>query len=156
MKLENLVLPDSVQTARLIKGTLNLNESLSITTTVLNAVMLILLIVVLIYCIKLNKKKSILIPDYTSDNRSYDNLLHDVRWYKKRATILARDNSQCQYCGSYDNLQIHHKYYSKYPDETKVYPWDYPNDALITLCDNCHKRVHKCKKIKVYYRKFDN
>ena len=140
----------------IILANLSLEASLGITNVVLNAVIIIVLIILLILLCKLNKKKSILIPDYASDSRSYDDLLYDVRWYKKRAIILARDKNQCQHCGSYDNLRVHHKYYSKYPDETKVYPWNYPDRALITLCDSCHKEVHKREKIKVYYRKYDN
>ena len=86
----------------------------------------------------------------------YNALLLTSQWKRKRNIILIRDNNQCQYCGSHYNLQVHHKYYSKYPNGKKVVPWNYPDDALITLCDNCHKKVHKHKKIKVYYRKYDN
>jgi hypothetical protein len=147
-----IMLPDSVKCAR----SLDLEASLGVTNVVLNAVIIIVLIILLILLCKLNGKKSILIPDYACSDRSYNDLLFDIRWYKKRAIILARDKNQCQHCGSCDNLRIHHKYYSKYPDETKVYPWNYPDDALITLCDSCHKKVHERKKIKVYYRKYDN
>ena len=83
---------------------------------------------------------------------TYDNLLQDERWQNKRNEILQRDKHKCSYCGSDINLQEHHKYYNKYPDGKKVNPWDYPNDALITLCNDCHKEVHKNKKIKTYYR----
>lgn len=83
---------------------------------------------------------------------TYDNLLQDKRWQNKRNEILQRDEHKCSYCGSKINLQVHHKYYNKYPDGKKVKPWDYPNDALITLCNDCHKKVHKNKKIKTYYR----
>ena len=31
---------------------------------------------------------------------------------------------------------------------------DYPDEAFITLCDECHKKVHSKKKIKVYYRQY--
>lgn len=36
----------------------------------------------------------------------------------------------------------------------KCEPWDYPDEAFITLCDECHKKVHSKKKIKVYYRQY--
>ena len=83
---------------------------------------------------------------------TYDLLLQDERWHNKRNTILERDKHRCVKCGKTTTLQVHHKYYNKYPDGKKVNPWDYPNDALITLCDECHKEVHKTKKIKTYYR----
>lgn len=90
---------------------------------------------------------------FTQQHQStYDNLLQDERWQNKRNEILQRDKHKCSYCGSDINLQVHHKYYNKYPDGKKVTPWDYPNDALITLCNDCHKEVHKNKKIKTYYR----
>jgi hypothetical protein len=40
-------------------------------------------------------------------------------------------------------LHVHHKYYQ---DGKK--PWQYPNEALITLCWSCHQKEHKEKKIK--------
>lgn len=84
----------------------------------------------------------------------YEEKLSDPKWKERRKQILKRDHYQCQWCGNKDNLQIHHKYYSKYPDEKKCEPWDYPDEAFITLCDECHKKVHSRKKIKVYYRRF--
>lgn len=84
---------------------------------------------------------------------TYKDMLLLPEWKSKRYYILNRDNYKCQRCGKNENLQVHHKYYSKYPNNVKVQPWNYPNDALITLCDECHKKVHK-KKIKVYYRKY--
>ena len=94
------------------------------------------------------------LPEYeTSIN--YDDLLKSPRWLDKRNIILERDHHKCCYCGSIYKLQVHHKYYSKYPNGKKVDPWNYSNDALITLCDKCHKKVHQRKTIKVYYRKYD-
>lgn len=84
---------------------------------------------------------------------TYEDLLLRSEWKAKRDCILKRDNNKCQWCGKQENLQVHHKYYSKYPNNVKVQPWNYPNDALITLCDECHQKAHK-KKIKVYYRRY--
>lgn len=36
------------------------------------------------------------------------------------------------------NLQIHHKYYQK-----GLLAWEYPNQALVTLCWDCHEELHK-------------
>lgn len=84
---------------------------------------------------------------------TYTELLDSEEWRRKREEILSRDGHRCRWCGSDENLQVHHKYYSRYPDGRKVNPWNYPNDALITLCDSCHKKAHK-KRIKVYYRRY--
>lgn len=65
---------------------------------------------------------------------TYQEKLKDPRWQKKRLEIMERDNWQCQSC--YDDestLHIHHKYYMKCD------PWEYPEDALITLCAGCHE-----------------
>ena len=87
---------------------------------------------------------------------SYEDLLKTEEWREKRQKILNRDNNKCVYCGKTHNLQVHHKYYSKYPNGFRVYPWNYPDDALITLCDECHKKVHSKKKIKNYYRSYSD
>ena len=83
----------------------------------------------------------------------FKNKRQPQEWKSKRGYILKRDNYKCQWCGKQEQLQVHHKYYSKYPNNVKVQPWNYPNDALITLCNECHQKAHK-KKIKVYYRKY--
>lgn len=59
-------------------------------------------------------------------------------WQKKRLEILQRDNWTCQECG--DNkttLTVHH---IEYVDNFE--PWDYPDNLLITLCEECHKEKH--------------
>lgn len=89
--------------------------------------------------------------------RTYSELLLDPRWRDKRLEILKRDNGACQYCGKQEHsMHVHHKYYMKYPDGKKLPPWNYPNDALITLCENCHKWWHSTHKYKVYWHKYDN
>lgn len=42
-------------------------------------------------------------------------------------------------------LNVHHKYYIK-----GKLPWDYEDDALITLCESCHKLTHKENKTPIY------
>ena len=78
-------------------------------------------------------------------------MLKKPEWQEKRKRILKRDGYKCRYCSSKTNLHVHHKFYLRYPDNTKALPWDYPDDVLITLCYNCHKKVHQSKKIKFYY-----
>lgn len=60
----------------------------------------------------------------------------DPRWQRKRAQICERDGWQCTDCGdSHALLNVHHHYY----DGSN--PWDYPDSALSTLCERCHKRI---------------
>ena len=104
------------------------------------------------YDTKYDKYKEYTYDDYKKLDH-YQKKLKDQRWLDKRERILTRDNHKCQWCGRTTNLQVHHKYYVKYPNEIKAEPWDYPDDALMTLCDDCHKKCHQKYKVKVYYRK---
>lgn len=68
---------------------------------------------------------------------SYSDLLKDPRWQKKRLEILQLDAFRCRACDSTKKtLHVHHLYYIKGND-----PWDYPNDALITMCFECHEKA---------------
>ena len=65
----------------------------------------------------------------------YSEKLKDPRWQKKRLEILERDNWSCQRCGDDESmLVVHHKRY--FP---KKEPWEYENNILITLCEDCHE-----------------
>lgn len=62
----------------------------------------------------------------------------DPRWQKKRLEIMKRDNFTCQSCDvNYNTLNVHH--IVPYRKETK--PWEYENDELITLCEDCHTKI---------------
>lgn len=74
-------------------------------------------------------------------NKNYFELLKHPNWQKKRLEILQRDNFTCKGCGDTDKtLNIHHKYY-----DFEIMPWEYTNNSLITLCDECHKHWHDMK-----------
>lgn len=88
-------------------------------------------------------------PHYLQE---YEALLQRPEWKAKKKRIIKRDGCCCSRCGCTDRpLQVHHKYYLNYPDDTKVFPWQYPDDALITLCPDCHKKAHSNHKPKVYH-----
>ena len=66
---------------------------------------------------------------------TYAEKLRDPRWQKRRLEILERDNWSCQQCFDTEStLAVHHRKYL-----TNVEPWDYPDELLITLCEDCHK-----------------
>ena len=66
----------------------------------------------------------------------YVEKLKDPRWQKKRLEVFERDEWGCQSCmDSESTLHVHHRYYLPNTE-----PWDYPLDALLTLCENCHER----------------
>ncbi|TMI72079.1 MAG: hypothetical protein E6H09_11155 [Bacteroidetes bacterium] len=41
-------------------------------------------------------------------------------------------------------LHVHHRYYKQ-----DLLPWQYPDDALITLCWSCHENLHKNQKVPI-------
>ena len=71
---------------------------------------------------------------------TYQEKLQDFRWINKANEIKDRDNNTCQVCGSGDNLHVHHVLY-----QFDLDPWDYVDEALITLCKDCHKKEHEAK-----------
>lgn len=65
----------------------------------------------------------------------YNEKLRDPRWQKKRLDIFNRDGFQCQLCQTKTKpLHVHHMYY------VHADPWDYPEEALVTLCVDCHEQ----------------
>ena len=73
----------------------------------------------------------------TEAKKSYYELLKHPKWQEKRLKIMEEAGFECQNCGSKDDtLHVHHLYYEK--DKA---PWDYPEEALQCLCENCHKEA---------------
>lgn len=72
--------------------------------------------------------------DKETKREQYIKKLKDPRWQKKRLAIMNRDNFTCQYClDTETTLNVHHYYYGKGD------PWEVPDEALITLCEDCHE-----------------
>lgn len=69
--------------------------------------------------------------------KSYDKDLERKEWKTKCSQIRNRDGNKCALCGSTENLNVHHIYY-----KDGRHAWEYPNSALITLCQKCHQLVH--------------
>jgi hypothetical protein len=72
---------------------------------------------------------------------TYLELLRHPFWQKKSADIKNRDEWECRRCSDkFSNLQVHHLYYIN-----GAMPWEYPDDAMITLCELCHKKAEFIK-----------
>lgn len=68
------------------------------------------------------------------NKKTYSEKLRDPRWQKKRLEIFNRDDFKCLSCGSKEKtLHVHHGIYKKGCE-----PWEYENDSLHTLCEDCH------------------
>jgi len=62
----------------------------------------------------------------------------DVRWENKRLEIYRRDNWHCRRCQRTKlKLNAHHLYYDR-----GLKLWEYENESLVSLCDDCHKHIH--------------
>lgn len=69
--------------------------------------------------------------------QEYYESFKDPRWQKKRLEILERDEWICKSCGEkHEQLHAHHTVYYD------MYPWEYGNNTIVTLCDTCHKDEH--------------
>ena len=72
---------------------------------------------------------------------AYSEQLRDPRWQRRRLEIMQRDNFTCQICGSTSKtLNVHHHVY-----HYGYMPWEYADNELITLCSDCHKKLHEDK-----------
>jgi len=68
---------------------------------------------------------------------SYKDDLKDGRWQKKRLEIMQRDNFECLKCHEPHQLNVHHLYY-----KNGLKLWEYDDDSMVTLCDDCHNILH--------------
>jgi hypothetical protein len=91
--------------------------------------------------------KLIILVDYFYNkmfNITYLEKLNDIRWKAKSLQIKKRDNNKCRNCGDKTKLNVHHRQYHFIIKLNQFKnPWDYPDDILITLCNNCHQTGHK-------------
>ena len=72
---------------------------------------------------------------------SYQEQLKSPKWQKKRLQILEIHNFTCEKCNATEKtLHVHHARYIK---GRKV--WEYDNDVLMCLCEDCHKAEHEPK-----------
>lgn len=77
---------------------------------------------------------------------TYSEKLRDPRWQKRRLEIMQRDKYACQHCHSTTNtLHVHHVHYNK-----GAMPWEYEDDMLMTLCEDCHNGLEEFNKYLLY------
>jgi hypothetical protein len=74
---------------------------------------------------------------------TYFEQLKTPAWQKKRLEVLQRDGFQCQNCGDKESeLNVHHIFY-----DPELKAWEYPDQAYMTLCKNCHEKWHETKRL---------
>jgi 5-methylcytosine-specific restriction endonuclease McrA len=62
--------------------------------------------------------------------------LDPTSYERLRQQVLHRDGWRCQSCGTVSNLEVHHK-------EFRSHLGDDSEQNLITLCTQCHARIHR-------------
>lgn len=74
---------------------------------------------------------------------SYYELLRHPEWQKKRLVVMQAAGFECAHCGAKDiTLNVHHRYYLKGRK-----PWEYPDEHLDCLCEQCHEAEHMLRDI---------
>jgi 5-methylcytosine-specific restriction endonuclease McrA len=69
--------------------------------------------------------------------KAYADKLKDPRWQRRRLQILQKSDFSCMKCDAEDQtLHVHHLIYEKGKE-----PWEYSDELLVPLCDQCHKEV---------------
>lgn len=89
-----------------------------------------------------SKYKQVVLPDgsYSDSTMSEsDYMALSEKWKRLRENAFKRDGQKCVMCGAAYPLEVHHRRYPKaWGAETL--------DDLVTLCDDCHKKLHEEKK----------
>jgi hypothetical protein len=76
----------------------------------------------------------------------YQAMLRRPEWLVKRREIYERDDHRCVDCGRPRGtgvgltIECHHTYYV-----SGKKPWEYPAEALVTVCGGCHDKRHKTR-----------
>jgi 5-methylcytosine-specific restriction endonuclease McrA len=69
---------------------------------------------------------------------AYSDDIKSGKWQRLRLKVMNRDQFKCLACKTENNLNVHHLYY-----ESGRKIWDYDIESLVTLCDDCHNKLHK-------------
>ena len=67
-----------------------------------------------------------------------DNATRQELWVAMRATLFARSNGHCEFCGKLDQLEVAHKI--KKAKIGRYHP-DFDPDLAYALCKRCHRQM---------------
>lgn len=79
--------------------------------------------------------------DQYTNNFSFGNYAISVNYGDTLVVLMIESTEEIIFKG----LNIHHTYYIK-----GYKPWEYDNEALVTLCENCHKKRHETSSVPYY------
>ena len=76
-------------------------------------------------------------PDLTPEDRNR-NRTSNLGYTRFKNEVLRRDNNTCSYCGSVENMVVHHLNSHHWDKENRVNP-----DNGRVLCRSCHRTFHR-------------
>lgn len=76
------------------------------------------------------------------ENQKFKAFFYTWENYKEIVALKERKSSNWVFV---KDLHVHHKYYQK-----GLFPWEYPDEALITMCWQCHMELHSTQSVKAY------
>jgi len=69
----------------------------------------------------------------------YAERLKHPKWQRRRLQIMSAADWKCVRCQAADQpLNVHHKLYRDGAE-----PWEYADDELVCLCEQCHENEHR-------------
>jgi 5-methylcytosine-specific restriction endonuclease McrA len=71
---------------------------------------------------------------YESFRENYFDYIYSDEWEAKKKLVFERDNHICQECKKNSAEQVHHLTYKNFKNENL--------DELISVCVNCHHKIH--------------
>ena len=74
-----------------------------------------------------------------------DDMKDSEIWRQKEQEILKRDNYRGKYCGGNYKLKVYRKCHEYYTSELAKFPWEYSDDAYVTVCKDCYKLSKEVK-----------
>ena len=72
-------------------------------------------------------------------------LIKVTSFFDREGNFGTRNESELIQTSKSIILHVHHRYYVENNN-----PWEYPDNALITLCEPCHQKIHNTRKILVF------
>lgn len=93
------------------------------------------------HCSQQPKPAGVTFSKGTAMGETYAELLRRPEWQKKRLEVMQRADFSCENCGDKEKtLNVHHTYY-----EHGKKPWEYPDESLVCVCEDCHKLLQNIK-----------
>lgn len=78
----------------------------------------------------------------------YYEYIKSIDWLKRKERYYLKHKKQCQACGSYKLINLHHMVYGDFGNE--------PDNTMVCLCESCHNEFHKIYLITKDLRKQTN